>query len=212
MSRTALEQLIEKIIHMEYGDAQTLTEKCISEGMSATEILNGALIPALDRVGALFQDGEYFLPDVLMSVKAYEYSYNLLEKKLIESNHPSRGVIMLGTVSGDIHDIGKNIVAALLKGNGFTIIDLGVNVSAEDFLKKAKEKHPDIIGLSSLLTTTMPAMKETIDLFTESGIRNFYKIIVGGSPLSQRFADEIGADGYGEDAASAITLVKRLIG
>jgi 5-methyltetrahydrofolate--homocysteine methyltransferase len=119
---------------------------------------------------------------------------------------------MIGTVQGDIHEIGKNILLALLQGNGFKVVDLGVDVPADTFVRKAKEENPDIIGMSALITTSMPAMKEVIDAFSKEGIRNKFKFIVGGAPLSQRFAEEIGADGYGEDAQSGVELVKRLVG
>ncbi len=163
-------------------------------------------------MGALFRDADYFLPDVLMSVKAYNNAYRLLEPGLKKGNYKARGTVMVGTVQGDIHEIGKNILLALLQGNGFQIVDLGVDVKAGTFLSKAKEVKPDIIGMSSLLTTSMPAMKEVIDLFTGEGIRGQFKFIVGGAPVSQKFADEIGADGYGEDAQSGVELVKRLAG
>jgi 5-methyltetrahydrofolate--homocysteine methyltransferase len=211
MSETLLEELRDAVVEMKYEETEELTEKGLKGGLTAVEILNKALIPALDRVGILFQEGEYFLPDVLMSVKAYNSSYQMLESSLKEGDYQARGVVMLGTVEGDIHEIGKNILVALLQGNGFDVIDLGVNVTADIFLGKAKENNPDIIGMSALLTTTMPAMKDVIDLFQEEGMREQFRFIVGGAPLNQKFADEIGADGYGEDAQAGVELVKRLV-
>jgi len=211
MSQEIVEELRQSVIDMKFEDTEALTKKGVSSGISAVDI-NKALLPALDRVGVLFREGEYFLPDVLMSVKAYSNSFKVLEPLLKEGDYKARGRIMLGTVFGDIHDIGKNILAALLMGNGFEVIDVGVDVKPEVFLAKAKEEKPDVIGMSALLTTTMPGMKDTIDVFTEAGMRDQFKFIIGGAPLSQTFADEIGADGYGEDAQSGVELVRRLLG
>lgn len=212
MTKEILEELKDAVVEMDFDATEKLTRKATEAGISAVDILNGALLVALDRVGVLFRDGDYFLPDVLMSVKAYNNSYKLLESDLKAGDYKARGVVLLGTVSGDIHDIGKNIILALLAGNGFEVVDLGVDVPAETFLTKAKEIKPDIIGMSALLTTTMSAMKDVIDLFSEEGIRGDFKIIVGGAPLNQKFADEIGADGYGEDAQAGVELVKSFLG
>jgi len=206
-----LKDLEEAIVAMDADSTEGLTGKLLESGKGAAEILNGALLPALDRVGVLFREGDYFLPDVLMCVKAYDNSFKTILPKLKEGSYTSRGKVLLGTVEGDIHEIGKNILFALLQGNGFDVLDLGVNVKAEAFLAKAREWSPDIIGMSALLSTTMPAMKETIEAFTRAGLRKHYKFIIGGAPLSQRYADEIGADGYGEDAQSGVELVKRLM-
>lgn len=206
-----LKDLEEAIVAMDADSTEGLTGKLLESGKGAAEILNGALLPALDRVGVLFREGDYFLPDVLMCVKAYDNSFKTILPKLKEGSYTSRGKVLLGTVEGDIHEIGKNILFALLQGNGFDVMDLGVNVKAEAFLAKAREWSPDIIGMSALLSTTMPAMKETIEAFTRAGLRKNYKFIIGGAPLSQRYADEIGADGYGEDAQSGVELVKRLM-
>jgi 5-methyltetrahydrofolate--homocysteine methyltransferase len=211
MGDVMLKELEEFIVQMDADAAEGLVKKLLDAGESASEILNKALLPALDRVGVLFRDGDYFLPEVLMCVKAYDSSFKLILPKLKEGDYVSRGRVILGTVEGDIHEIGKNILFALLEGNGFDVLDLGVNVKAADFLAKAKEWSPDIIGMSSLLSTTMPAMKDVIDTFAKVGLRKNYKFIIGGAPVSQRFADEIGADGYGEDAQSGVELVKRLL-
>lgn len=211
MGDTMLKDLEEAIVAMDADGTEGITGKLLESGMGATEILNGALLTALDRVGVLFREGDYFLPDVLMCVKAYDNSFKIILPKLKEGSYTSRGKVLLGTVEGDIHEIGKNILFALLQGNGFDVLDLGVNVKADAFLAKAREWSPDIIGMSALLSTTMPAMKETIEVFTRAGLRKNYKFIIGGAPLSQRYADEIGADGYGEDAQSGVELVKRLL-
>ena len=211
MSSEYLDSLKDAVIHMKFDQTESLTRQCAQAGFSAVDILNRALLPALEEVGRMFREGDYFLPDVLMSVKAYNGSYNLLKDELKASDHTTQGTVLLGTVEGDIHEIGKNILAALLHGNGFTVVDLGVQVSPATFLERANEVQPDIIGMSSLLTTTMPAMKETIDLFSENGVRDRYKFIIGGSPVTKRFADDIGADGYGEDAQAGVELARRLL-
>jgi len=212
MAHELLDAIGQAIIDMKFEDTEAMTRNALGAGISAVEIINEGLLPALDRVGILFREGEYFLPDVLMSVKAYDNSFKLLEPLLKEGDYKARGRVMLGTVFGDIHDIGKNILSALLLGNGFEVIDVGVDVKPEMFLERAKADSPDIIGMSALLTTTMPSMKDTIDVFVEAGLREKFKFIIGGAPLNQKFADEIGADGYGEDAQSGVELVKRLMG
>ncbi len=211
MAEATLKELEEAIVQMDADITEGLAIKLLDSGTGASVILKEALLPALDRVGALFRDGDYFLPDVLMCVKAYDNSFKIILPKLKEGDYTSRGKVLLGTVEGDIHEIGKNILFALLEGNGFDVLDMGVNVKAEAFLAKAKEWSPNIIGMSSLLSTTMPAMKQVIDTFAKVGLRNNFKFIIGGAPVSQRFADEIGADGYGEDAQSGVELVKRLL-
>lgn len=212
MSHELLDAIGQAVIDMKFEDTEQLTRDALAAGVTAVEIINKALLPALDRVGVLFREGDYFLPDVLMSVKAYNNSFTILEPLLKEGEYKARGKVMLGTVFGDIHDIGKNILSALLLGNGFEVIDVGVDVKPEAFLARAKADAPDIIGMSALLTTTMPSMKDTIDVFVEAGLRDRFKFIIGGAPLSQKFADEIGADGYGEDAQSGVELVKRIMG
>jgi 5-methyltetrahydrofolate--homocysteine methyltransferase len=206
-----LSALKDAVINMKFDQAEDLTRQGLDAGLSALDVLNGALLPGLDEVGKLFREGEYFLPDVLMSVRAYNSSYAVIEPILREGDYTARGVVMLGTVEGDIHEIGKNILAALLQGNGFKVVDLGVQVTPATFLEKAKEVKPDVIGMSSLLTTTMPAMQETIELFKSNGLRDSFKFLVGGSPVNQKFADDIGADGYGQDAQSGVDLTKQLL-
>jgi 5-methyltetrahydrofolate--homocysteine methyltransferase len=211
MSNDILAKLEEAIVEMKADETEGITKDAMQAGLTALDILNKGLLTALERVGVLFRDGDYFLPDVLMSVKAYKNAYALLDAELKKGAYKSRGTVMLGTVHGDIHEIGKNILLALLQGNGYTVVDIGVDVQSAVFLAKAKEVKPDIIGMSALLTTSMPAMKEVIDLFVKDGSRGSYKIIVGGAPVSHAFAKEIGADGYGEDAQSGVELVGKLL-
>jgi 5-methyltetrahydrofolate--homocysteine methyltransferase len=211
MSNEILAKLEDAIVEMKADETGALTREAMQAGTPALDILNKGLLTALERVGVLFRDGDYFLPDVLMSVKAYKNAYALLDDELKKGSYKSRGTVMLGTVHGDIHEIGKNILLALLQGNGYTVVDIGVDVQSQVFVDKAKEFKPDIIGMSALLTTSMPAMKEVIDLFVKDGSRGSYKIIVGGAPVSHAFAKEIGADGYGEDAQSGVELVGKLL-
>lgn len=212
MAGEILEKLKKAVVRMQPQDTRDMAERAVDEGIPALDVLNRALLPALEEVGVLFREEEYFLPDVLMAVRAYNNAYEFLEPILKETAYKAKGLVLLGTVDGDIHEIGKNILLALLQGNGFRVVDLGVQVPPEVFLTKAEELQPDLIGMSSLLTTTMPAMKETIDLFRERGVRERYKFMVGGSPVNQSFADEIGADGYGEDAQAGVDLALRLMG
>ncbi|MFH2129413.1 MAG: corrinoid protein [bacterium] len=211
MSENRLAKLTEAIVQINMEEALELAARIIADGIPALEILNGALVPALDRVGVLFRDGEYFLPDILMCVSIYNQIFAQIEPDLKQGDYKSRGRIMLGTIKGDTHDIGKNILSALLQGNGFEVINLGMNVPPEVFLQKAAETEPDVIGMSALLTTTMPEMKNTIDLFVKSGLRDRYKFVIGGAPVTQEFADQIGADGYGAEAQSGVDLLKQLL-
>jgi 5-methyltetrahydrofolate--homocysteine methyltransferase len=211
MEQEMLKSLEDAVVAMKIEDADQLSREITATGISAADILNKALIPALDRVGTLFGSGEYFLPEMLMCVHIYNGIFERIETELKQGNFKFRGRVMLGSVEGDTHDIGKNIVAALLQGNGFEVIDLGINVSAKTFLEKAKEVQPQIIGMSALLTTTMVEMKKVIDLFNTEGVREQYRLIVGGAPVSREFAEEIGADGYGREAQAGVELVKRLI-
>ncbi|MEW6266493.1 MAG: corrinoid protein [Thermodesulfobacteriota bacterium] len=211
MTDQILGVLKQAIVSLKTDETKTLAEQALDQGTGAIEMLNRALVPALEEVGGLFRDGDYFLPDVLLAVKAYNNAYVLIEPRLKESGHQAKGTIMLGTVAGDIHEIGKNILLALLQGQGFRVVDLGVDVKPETFLAKAREVQPHIIGMSALLTITMTAMKETIDLFKAEGLRDRYKFIVGGAPVSQSFAREIGADGYGQDAQVGVELALGLL-
>jgi 5-methyltetrahydrofolate--homocysteine methyltransferase len=209
MSTDYLEQLRDAVIKMNVDDAEAVTEKALADGFEAMALLKQALIPAMETVGELFGDGSYFLPEMLCSVDAYSKCFALIEPQLKQGEFEPRGKVMIGTVENDIHDIGKNIVAAVLQGNGYEVIDLGTNVTPETFVQKAKEHAPDVIGLSALLSTTMSEMKNVIDFFIESGIRDQFRIIVGGAPVTQQFADEIGADGYGDEAQTGVALVRQ---
>ena len=189
------------------ADAQDLLE----QGFEASEILNNGMLPAMEVIGAKFTDGTVFIPEVLLSARAMNEGLKVLEPHLTSDSKEDSATIMIGTVRGDLHDIGKNMVVTMLKGVGFDTIDLGVNIKVDDFVAQVAEQKPDILGLSALLTTTMPQIKDVIDALTEAGLRDQVKVIVGGAPVNQKFADEVGADGYAADAGDAVTLAKRLL-
>jgi len=195
------------------GDSDTLTtlvNESIDNGISASDILNNGLISAMDIVGEKMQNGDMFIPEVLMSAKCMSDAVTILKPLLSEDDTSSAGHIIIGTVKGDLHDIGKNLVVMMMESAGFEVTDLGVDVPPETFLKTIKEKKVDILGLSALLTTTMPMMEQTVNTLVESGLRDKIKIIVGGAPVNQDFADKIGADGYAPDAGSATQLAKKM--
>jgi 5-methyltetrahydrofolate--homocysteine methyltransferase len=173
-------------------------------------ILNEGLIPAMGEVGCRFEAGEYYLPEMLVSAQAMKASLNLLRPLLVERKVEPMGRVVVGTVQGDLHDIGKNLVSMMLEGAGFEVVDLGVDVPPGKFVEAARGAQ--VIGLSALLTTTMPTMGRVIPALKEAGVRDQVKVIVGGAPVTQAFADQIGADGYGPDASSAVRKVKELLG
>ena len=188
-----------------------LTQEALDEGYSAAEILNTSMIGAMAVVGEKFKNNEIFVPEMLIAARAMKKGVEVLTPLLKAAGTESKGKLILGTVAGDLHDIGKNLVGMMIEGAGFEVLDLGVDVPAEKFIEAMKE-NPDckIVALSALLTTTMPAIKDTIDAIVASGLRDTVKIMIGGAPVTQAFADEVGADGYSEDAASAAELAKKL--
>ena len=187
-----------------------LTQKAIDEGMEPKKILDEGLIAGMDVIGRRFRGHEIFLPDVLLSARAMYAGMDLLKPLFLRDEVPSIGKVVLGTVRGDLHDIGKNLVGIMLKGAGFEIVDLGKDVSPEVFVDTAEKEEAGIIGMSTLLTTTAPEMGRVIEILKERGLDDKIKTIVGGAPVSQALADEIGADAYGYDAANAVDLVKEL--
>ncbi len=186
-------------------------QEMLDKGFEPRRILNRGMLSAMEIIGEKFKDGTVFIPEVLLSARAMNEALKVLEPHLGGEDRESSGTIMIGTVRGDLHDIGKNMVLTMLKGVGFDTVDLGVNVRIEDFVQKVSEKKPDILGISALLTTTMPQMKKVIGALTEAGLRENLKIIIGGAPVNQKFSDDIEADGYAQDAGEAISLVKRLM-
>lgn len=205
-----IEELKEKVINGEQNKVKELVEKALDEGITAKDLIDKALIPAMDIVGEKFANNEFYIPELLIAARAMEGALTLLRPKLEEGNIKSIAKVAIGTVKGDLHDIGKNIVASMLRGAGFEVIDLGIDVDESKFVKAAK--GVDILALSALLTTTMPAMQTTIKALQKAKIRDKIKVMVGGAPLTQSYADEIGADGYAPDAASAVKKARELLG
>ena len=197
------------------GDANAvkeLVQQGIEEGLAAQTLLNDGLIAAMNEVGRLFEEGEYFVPEMLVSARAMQAGMNLLRPILVEQDVKPMGRVVIGTVKGDLHDIGKNLVGMMLEGAGFEVIDLGMDVPEEKFLRAIEEHQPHLVGLSALLTTTMGNMKTTIEAMKAAGLRERVKVMLGGAPVTQTFAAQIGADGYAPDASQAVTLAKRLMG
>lgn len=196
------------------GDASVVeseVNKALNEGAEARDILVQGLIGSMSIVGERFRDGDMFLPEVLMLASAMNKGLDIIRPLLAKSGQSSLAKVIMGTVEGDIHDIGKRIVSLLLQGNGFEVIDLGVDIKGEAFIQAVEEHKPDILGMSALLTTTMPNMGKVIDLLKEKGLREKIKVMVGGAPVNEEFAKSIGADGYAPEAGSAAELVKKLV-
>jgi 5-methyltetrahydrofolate--homocysteine methyltransferase len=187
------------------------TEILLERGWDANKVLNEALVAGMTIVGIDFRDGILFVPEVLMSANAMKAGMAILKPLLSQSDQPTAGKMVIGTVKGDIHDIGKNLVCMMMEGAGFEVIDLGINTPVEDYLAALAEHKPEILGMSALLTTTMPYMKVVIDTMKEQGIRDDYIILVGGAPLNQEFGEAIGADAYCRDAAVAADTAKQLV-
>jgi corrinoid protein of di/trimethylamine methyltransferase len=193
------------------GDMESAVEevkRVLGEGLSPQIVMEGHLIPAMREVGRLFEENEYFVPELLISARAMQESMKILNPLLKSSGVDKIGRIAIGTVQGDFHDIGKNLVASMLEGGGFEVIDLGVDVSAEKFVAEVKENEKTVIAMSALLTTTMPQMKKVIERLESEGLREKSRVMIGGAPVTEEFAKLIGADGYSENASTAVTLAK----
>lgn len=210
-----MKELQDLALLLEQGQAKKvadLTQQLVDVGVSPQLILNDGLIAGMAVVGEKMRVGEMYLPEVLQSASSMHGSLKILKPHLIREGVQSRGRILMGTVKGDMHDIGKNLVSIMLQGAGFDIVDLGLNVSPQKFIEAINTHQPAILGLSAMLTTTMLNMKTTLDAINAAGLRFNVKIIIGGAPVSQKFADEIGADGYARDAVLAVDKVKQLLG
>jgi 5-methyltetrahydrofolate--homocysteine methyltransferase len=207
-----LEQISATIIKGDLDEIEDLTEDALDDGISAEDILNKGLMPGMDHVGVEFKAGNMFVPEVLRSARTMQSSMDILTPLLVEGGVEMVGKVLLGTVKGDLHDIGKNLVGMMCEGAGFKVRDIGKDVSPEGFVEAVKEFEPHIVGMSALLTTTMRAMESTIKVLEEAGLRDRVKIMIGGAPVTQAFADQIGADGYAPDAAAAADLAKRFVG
>lgn len=195
------------------GDAVAVKqqiEACLADGIDPGVILNDGLVSAMTEVGRLFEEGEYYVPEMLVSARTMKAGLAILRPYLIQAKVRSAGKVLIGTVRGDLHDLGKNLVAMMLEGAGFEVIDLGTDVTPDDFVKNVREKQADIIAMSALLTTTMPIMKETIIALINAGLRSSVKVLVGGAPITLKYAEDIGADGYGADASRAVTVARVL--
>jgi len=212
MSEAILEQITESLIKGQAPVVKDLVQKAIDAGLSAEEILNKGLVAGMAVIGDRFKRNEVYIPEVLIVVWAMNSGMELVKPLLKQAGVKAKGIVCCATVKGDLHDIGKNLVCMMLEGAGYEVVDLGVNCDAEKFIAAVQEHNADAIGMSALLTTTMTNMKTTIDAFVEAGLRDKVKILVGGAPLTQNFSDEIGADGYSPDAASAVDLLDKLLG
>jgi 5-methyltetrahydrofolate--homocysteine methyltransferase len=206
-----LEQISTTVIEGDLDEISDLTEDALDEGLTADDILNKGLMPGMDHVGVEFRAGNMFVPEVLRSAKTMQTSMDILKPLLAESGVKMVGKVLLGTVKGDLHDIGKNLVGMMCEGAGFEVKDIGRDVAPEGFVEAVKEFEPDVVGMSALLTTTMRAMESTIKVLEEAGLRDKVKIMIGGAPVTQAFADQIGADGYASNAASAAELAKKFV-
>jgi methylmalonyl-CoA mutase cobalamin-binding domain/chain len=192
-------------------EVKDLVNDGLADGMNPESMLYDALIPSLEEVGARFERGDYFVPEMLIAARAMQGALNILRPLLAETGAKPIGTYVMGTVKGDVHDIGKNLVNIMLEGAGFTVYDLGVTVAPEVFVQQVQEHQPDIVGFSAFLTTTMPMFKANINALEKAGIRGDVIVMVGGAPVTQEYADAVGADGYASDASTAVRLAKDLI-
>ena len=193
------------------ADVQYQVNEAIDAGISPEVILKKGLIPPMGEVGRLFEEGEYFVPEMLISARSMQGGLDLIKPLLVDADVKSEGKVVIGTVKGDLHDIGKNLVGMMLEGAGFEVIDLGTDVDQEAFIREVIEGEVDVIGMSALLTTTMPQMETIIQALVDAGIRDQVKIIVGGAPVTAEYAEKIGADGFGLDASHAVRLAKSVM-
>ena len=206
-----LKQLYDSVVSGDAKATQALTRQALADGVDPLKLVNEYMVPAMDEVGRRFEANEYFVPELLISARAMKAALELIRPLLTARGDQPLGRVAIGTVKGDLHDIGKNLVGSLLEGGGFEVIDLGVNVSPEKFIATINEKKANIIAMSALLTTTMPSMKTTIDALKQAGVRDKVKVLIGGAPITQKYADEIGADGYSESAVGAVALAKKAV-
>ena len=208
---TRLDALYDHILAGAAEPALAEVAGALADGVAPATLLFEAMIPALDEVGSRFESGEYFLPEMLISARAMRSAMEVLRPHLAATGAPELGTIVVGTVAGDIHDIGKDMVEIMLEGAGFRIVALGVNVPAARFVDAIREHRPLVVGLSAFLTTTMPMVGRTIEVIREAGLRDAVRIIVGGAPINEAFAAQIGADGYAPDASSAVRMTRALL-
>jgi 5-methyltetrahydrofolate--homocysteine methyltransferase len=206
-----LQEIFKGIIDGDTPLTVSKVEEALKQGIDAETILNQGMVASMAEVGKLFEAGEFFVPEMMVSARAMQNGLNLLKPHLVKANVKSAGKVAAGTVQGDLHDIGKNLVCLMLEGAGFEIIDLGVNVTPQQFIDAIRTKGAEFIVMSALLTTTMTSMQDTITALKESGLRDKVRVMVGGAPVTEQYAAQIGADGYAPDASRAVTLAKRLM-
>ena len=207
-----LERISNGVIAGNDAEVAELTRQAIDGGVQPSEIINSGLIKGMNVVGQRFKAGEMYVPEVMIAARAMKAGMELVRPLIVESDMPTAGKVVIGTVAGDLHDIGKNLVGMMMESGGMTVVNMGVDISADKFAQAVREHKPDVVALSALLTTTMLAMKDTIELLKEEGLRDSVKVIVGGAPVTADFANEIGADGWAPDAASAKDLAVELAG
>jgi 5-methyltetrahydrofolate--homocysteine methyltransferase len=206
-----LKKLYEAVLNGDNKTSAAITKEAIAENIDPMELITKHMIPAMDEVGRRFECSDYFVPELLLSARAMKSALELLRPLLAASGAQPVGRVVIGTVKGDLHDIGKNLVASMLEGSGFEVHDLGTDVAPEKFIQAAQEHKAQVICLSALLTVTMPAMKTTITALESAGLRGKIKVLVGGAPVTQRYAEQIGADGFGENANSAVALARKMV-
>jgi 5-methyltetrahydrofolate--homocysteine methyltransferase len=207
----SLETIYQAVLDGDAPAAESAVKEALAANVPAEDILQKACIPAMGEVGRLFEEGEKFVPEMLISARAMQKSVALLKPLLAQGNVQAVGKVVVGTVQGDLHDIGKNLVGMMLEGTGFEVVDLGTDVTPSKFVEAVKTHHPQLIGLSALLTTTMPSMKKIIDALQEAELRGQVKVLIGGAPVTEAYANQIGADGYAPDASSAARKAKALM-
>ena len=206
-----LNELYDAILNGNAKKAHAVTEAALAAGAQPMDLITGSMVPAMDEVGRLFEEEEYFVPELLLAGRAMKSAMELLRPRMVASGEKLSAKVVIGTVKGDLHDIGKNIVGSMLEGSGFDVIDLGTDVSAEAFVAAVEERQPQFVCMSALLTVTMPSMKTTIDALEKAGLRTKVKVLIGGAPVTMQYAKEIGADGYSENASGAVGLVRTLM-
>ena len=211
MSEPMTTELYDAILNGNAKQAVETTRRALEAGTPAMDLVSRQMVPAMDEVGKRFECEEYFVPELLLAARAMKGALELIRPLLAASGAEPAGRVVIGTVKGDLHDIGKNIVAAMLEGGGFEVIDLGADVPAERFVAAVESRRANLVCLSALLTVTMGSMKTTIDALQQAGVRERVKVMVGGAPVTDRFAQQIGADGYGENAVAAVALARRLV-
>ncbi len=206
-----LQKLYDAVLNGDQKTAVAVTQEALAAGCAPMELITKYMVPAMDEVGKRFECEEYFVPELLLSARAMKGSLELLRPLLAAAGAEPAGRVVIGTVKGDLHDIGKNLVASMLEGAGFEVTDLGADVAPEKFISAIQEKRANIVALSALLTVTMPAMRTTIEALKGAGVREQVKVMVGGAPVTPQFADEIGADGYSDNASAAVGLARKLV-